>query len=142
MSRFRFELNLSSMAVCHDTIADDQPKAGPLPDTFGREERLKEVRPNIFWDTRSVIVDLHEELMILAPCENSYVSSSVDRIGRVVDEIGPHLIQFVAVRGNRRKRAIVLSFQRDAFQFVGQHGEGALDPFMDIDILQGGAAFV
>src|SRR6185295_1540981 len=80
----RFEFNLSPVAVGHDAIADDQPEPGPFADPLRGKKRLKEVRANIFRDACSVIVDLHENLMIFAPRSDSHFSLSIHRVDGVI----------------------------------------------------------
>ena len=54
------------MAISHDAIADDQPKSGPFSNAFGGKEWLKNVVANVRRDARAVIMDFHEQMVILA----------------------------------------------------------------------------
>src|SRR5215831_10128432 len=103
------------MSISHDAIADDQTQARAFPDAFRRKKGLKQMGANVLWDAWSVVVDLDEQLMILAPGAESNFSLSIHRIDGIVDEIRPHLVQLVSVCRNLRKRPIILSDQPDPF---------------------------
>ena len=121
MPGLRFKLQLSVVAIGHDAIADDQPESGPLPDALGRKKRFKEVFSHVLRNARPVVVDLHQNVVIVASRANSDLSLAVDRVDRIVDEIRPHLVELVAVGRNVRERPIIIPDQRDPFEFMGQH---------------------
>src|SRR5690242_2595111 len=85
VSRLRFKLELSVVPISDDAIADDQAKSGPLPDALCCEKRFKEVLSNVFGNTRSVVMNFHEQLVILAARPDADLSPTVHGVDRVID---------------------------------------------------------
>src|SRR5262245_17934876 len=103
------------MSISHDAIADDQTESSAFPDALRGKKGLKKMRANVLWDAGSVVVDLDEQLLILAPGAKSNFALSIHRIVGVIEEIRPHLVQLISVCRNLRKRPIIVSDQRHPF---------------------------
>ena len=58
--------------------------------------------------------------------------SSVHRLDGVVDQVGPHLIQFTAISYNVRQVWRVLPLHMDAFELVTQDGQGVFQSGMHV----------
>src|SRR5437867_4108291 len=129
------KLNFAAMSVTNDAVADDQAKAGTGADRFGGEKRFEHVRLHLRRNAGAVVHDFDDELIVLQGCADTDFARALDGVDRVINEIGPYLIEFAAISHNARHGAIEGPNERDVLQFVTQHGQGALDSFMDVHLL-------
>ena len=44
--------------LLNDRVGDSQPEPGTLADFLGREERIEDLRLQLLWDPRPIVVDL------------------------------------------------------------------------------------
>src|SRR5678815_825096 len=84
-----FKFDFSAVTVANDAVADDKAKASSRADWFGGEERLEQVRLNIRRNTRAVVHYLNHQLIVFQAGADADFSGRVDRVNRVIDEIGP-----------------------------------------------------
>jgi hypothetical protein len=95
--------------VTHDYLLDHrQAKAGSL--RFGREERRKEARKRVLWNTRPVVDDAYRDVAgrLVATCHGyrGRDSASVARLDAVANQIAERLAQQDLVAFDDSKRTI------------------------------------
>src|SRR5690242_10241960 len=91
-SRPRLDGDLS--VVVADQPPDDvEPEPHSAADGLGREERVENAFANLIGDARPVISDPHHDALALAGYANVDTAGVGNRIERVVDQIGPYLIE-------------------------------------------------
>ena len=72
-----FEFDFTAMPVSHDAIADNQAKPGAGADGFGGVERLEQVRLDVSRDSRAVVHDFNNQLIVFPACPNANLSVTV-----------------------------------------------------------------
>ena len=131
----RFKFDFTAMTVGHDAVADDQPKTSAGADGFGGEERFEQVRLRLRRNPRPIVNNLNQHLVVFVAGPDTNLAGALDRVYRVINEIGPHLVEFASVGHDARRRAVKGSNQRDVFQFVAEHGQSALDALVNVHLL-------
>jgi hypothetical protein len=129
------ELDFTAVSVGHYAIADNQSKASAWPNRFCRKERLKQVGLNVNGNAGTVVHEFNGQLIALAVSSNTDLAGAVDGINRVVNEIGPYLVEFTGVSHDARNGAIKRPVERRVFQFMTRHQQRALDAFVNINLL-------
>src|SRR5262249_29488392 len=93
----------------HDDVeCQIQPKAGAFPEWFGGEERLEDVLAHVVGDSWPRVADLDPGhlLSIAAGADGQCAASIAHRGGRVVDDVGPYLVEITCVARDFGKRFI------------------------------------
>src|SRR2546425_8484284 len=126
----RFKFNFAAMTVANNAVANDQAKAGPCADRFGGEEWLEHARLDVRRNARTVVHDFDDQLVVFQACADTDFAGALYGVDRVIDQVGPHLIEFAAVSHNTRHGTIECPNEGHIFQFVTEHGQGALNPFV------------
>ena len=90
----RGDLDLTAMPVSHDTLAYGEAETLSRTDALGGEKRLKDVREIFRRDTRAIVDDLHDGLVVVAPGLDRDFSAAVDRISCVIEQVNPDLRKF------------------------------------------------
>src|ERR1035438_5904672 len=129
------EFDFAAVSAPHNAIADHQAQARSRPDAFGGVERLKNMRLHIGWNTAAVVGDLHHHLVVIQKRGDTDFSCSFDRVNGIVEQIGPHLVEFPAISQDPWNRAIVLARDSDVLEFVPEHRQRVLDSLMHVDFL-------
>src|SRR5204863_424828 len=81
-----------------DARGDRQAETGPLALRLGREERLEDARGHLRLDPGPGILNRHLHVTIFHPGLDQDLAPPVHGLYRVVDEVGPHLVEFADVR--------------------------------------------
>src|SRR5215813_13923623 len=93
-----FKFNLAAMTITDDAVADDQAKTGAGTDGLGGEKWLEHPRLDVRGNSRSVVRDFNYQLVVLQAGADADFAGAFYGVDGVINEIGPHLIEFAAVR--------------------------------------------
>src|SRR5208282_1959583 len=88
----RGHLNIASVFF-HNALHRVQTQPSSLPDSFGCEEWLKDVRLDLGRNSGTVIADLDHDAIVLAIRSDSQFALSAHGIDGVIDNVGPDLIE-------------------------------------------------
>src|SRR5579862_8427532 len=88
----RLKGNLAGMLV-YDASGHLQPEASAFSDALGGEEGLEDMVTGVFRDARTVIRDLHQQVVQLAGGANPQLTFAIHGLDRIVDEVRPYLVQ-------------------------------------------------
>src|SRR5947209_6811689 len=91
----RRDLNVTSM-LFHNSLHGVEAEAGAFSNSFGGEERLKDVRLYCGRDSRSIVSNLNHDAPVVAISSNSQLTFPAHRINGIVDQVGPYLIELAA----------------------------------------------
>jgi len=91
------------------TVGNIEAQARPLADRLGGEERLKQPRLNLRRDTRTAVSELDQRVVALTARGNDKVATALHGVDRIVDNIGPYLIELAAVRLKTGQASIVFA---------------------------------
>ncbi len=88
-----------------------KPKPVPCADRLGGEERLEQALLQFRRDAGTVVGDFDQHVLVFrdgAQADQPCRLSSGERVGGVVEQDRPDLIEFAAVSGDARQVAVVL----------------------------------
>src|SRR5690349_14251877 len=91
----RMHLN-ASLVLAHDSLHCIESQAGAFAHAFGGEKGLKDMRLDIVRDSRAGIADLNNDAAIITRSAYAQRTASMHRVNRIVDDVGPHLVQLAA----------------------------------------------
>src|SRR5262249_28615307 len=104
----RLHADRSVVLTGHDGVARGEAQARPLADRFGREEGIADPRLDVLGDARPVVLDLDDRPRVLAASPDPDLPAAVHRVGGVVEDVGPDLVQLAAERRDvRQVRGVV-----------------------------------
>ena len=92
---FRSDLNIPPVLL-HDPLHSIQTESRPFPNSLGGEERFENVGLHLTRNPWTVIADLNYDAGILAISSDSKLAFSVHGVNRVINDVGPDLIEFAA----------------------------------------------
>src|SRR5215471_13646214 len=101
------------MPADDDAPADVQPKAGALANWLGGEERLEDPLPDVGGYARPGVTDIDHKLVAVQRGPDCQRARPLHRRHRVVDQVGPHLVELAREAGNRRNVMTVVSDDGD-----------------------------
>src|SRR5438034_5976164 len=130
-----FKFDFAAMTVSDDAVADDETQASAGADGFRGEKRLEHPSLHLRRNAGAIIHDFDDYLVVFQARADTDFAGAVYGDDGVINQIGPHLIEFAAISRNARHRAIKRPNQRHVFQFVTEHGQSALDTFVDVHLL-------
>src|SRR5579863_7452920 len=79
--------------LLHDSLNRVEAKPCALPNSFGGEERFKDMRLDLRRNSRTVVADLNNSATVFAIGSHAKFASAPHRIDGVIDDVGPNLIQ-------------------------------------------------
>ncbi len=130
------------MLVCDDVVDGVEAEAGSLTGLLRGEERFEDALLDRGRDLRAVVLDLHHDAVVLQRrCHDDLPvvdARLADRICRVVDQVGPHLVEAAAMGGDPGKAGVEGTDHCDAGRLRLQDEEGVVDALRHVDILHGG----
>ena len=104
VARARLEPQVTVVLVDDDPPGDVEPQPGALAERLGGEERLEDAVPDLFGDTGAGVADLDEQVRPRpGPCARSACPCPSMAPDRVVDQVGPHLVELGGVGRHRRQ---------------------------------------
>src|SRR5262249_34025748 len=90
---FRTDLNRAPMLL-HNSQCGVESEACALADCLSSKEGLKDVRLNVGRNSRTIVGDFNHHAIVFAIGSHSKFAFAAHRVDSVVDNVGPHLIQF------------------------------------------------
>ena len=91
------------MTIGNNSVADNQSEASAGTHRFGREKRLEHVRLNFRGNAWPVVNDFDYNLIVFPAGSNTDFAGAIDRVDGIINEVGPHLIKFVAISQDARQ---------------------------------------
>ena len=84
----------------HDSVNRVEAESGSLANPFGREKWLEDAWLHFRRYARSAVTDLDYDAIIILKCPNIQIAFAIHRVGCVVDQICPDLVQLTAEGAN------------------------------------------
>jgi hypothetical protein len=119
----------------NDATGDIETQSRPFAYLFGREEGVENALMDLCRDPWSIITDLDTDSRPVMRGADGDRPRSLKRIQRIVQEIHPDLVELSTVGMQNRKLRVILALNPNIPHLVVQQGQGDLDPFMEIDLL-------
>src|SRR5512145_2480166 len=94
----RVDVDLPAVTLHDDSAGQVEPEPGALADLLGREERLEGVGGDLLGHTVAGIPDLDDDGAVIGVRPDRERPLALHGVDRVVDEVGPHLVE-LAGRG-------------------------------------------
>src|SRR5262249_4141230 len=127
----------------HDALDRVQAETSALPDALGREEGLKDVGLDFGGDSWAAVTNLHHDATVVTIGPNSKLALAAHGVNRVVDDVGPNLVQLAAEGIHQKRQGLIITFHSHTlFELVVQDGERGFEALYDIDILYGSLVHV
>ena len=88
------------MVLADDAINGVETESRTFADILRSKKRLEDARLNVCRNPGPVVCDLHHNAIAFAVCtdRDSPVAVTVESIDRIIEQIGPDLIQLAAIR--------------------------------------------
>ena len=119
-----------------DSVGRVEAQARPLAHRFGGEERIEDLAGEVGGNARTVIADLDHDASPSRAGADGEDATPLHRIDRVVDQVGPHLIELATVRIDTGEVLVVIALHADTLlPFVTQDRQGVVETFMHVDLL-------
>src|SRR2546425_6015914 len=106
------------MTVADNAVTDDEAETGAGADGFRGKKRFEHVRLHLRWNARAVIDDFDDQLIVFQRSADADLPGAIDGMNRVIDQVGPNLVEFAAISHDARQGAIESPNERHVFQFV------------------------
>src|SRR6185437_3274820 len=120
---FRSDLNISAMLL-HNPLNCVQPESGPLSNALSCEKRFEDVGLHVRWNSRAIISNLNHNASVVAIGAHPKLALAVHRIDRVIDDVGPDLVELAAERIHQQRNSLIIALHRySLFQFMVQNSE-------------------
>src|SRR5919106_4007330 len=131
---------VAAVALDHDAPADVEAEAGALADRLGGVEGLEDVGQDRLGDARAGVGDLDDQAVAVAAGADGQPALAVHAlhgVDGVLDQVGPDLVELAGVGRQQRQRPVVVAHHLDArLQLVLEHGQGRLQPLVEVEPLQ------
>lgn len=124
------------MAGNDDAVGNVKAQSRSFTDRLRREKRIEDFALNIFGNARAVIGDFDDDVLIRIARFDRDGSLVFDGANGVVEEVGPHLVQFASIHSRLGQFFLIVANDFNARRhLVAQNGQGVVDAHMDIDFL-------
>src|SRR6266511_1728897 len=139
--RRRLQSDLAAMAADDDLPRDVQAQAGPFPDLLGGEERLEDAGPDLVGHPGTGVPDLdHDAIVLDGGGSHRELAVPAHRVGRIVDEVRPDLVQLSGKSRDPRQAAVVVTDDLDVVaELVTEHRQRGIEPFVHVERLERGS---
>ncbi len=124
-----------SSVTIRQAVSSPRPVARTLK--LRGEERLEDARKVVFRDATAIVLDFDNIVSAFAPRAHRNRSTPVCRVDRVVEDVGPDLIERIAEDSHGGKVVIVDPLEGDVPHPVSQYDQRILQSLMEIDDLFG-----
>ncbi len=97
----RGDMQVAVMPIYNNSICDIQAQTSAFANTFRGEKWLEDMLLHRLWNTRPVVRDLHYNTFMLVACtypDMLLPYHVLHRVTRVIQQVGPDLIEFTAIR--------------------------------------------
>src|SRR5262245_37557799 len=98
-----------------------------MPLLFRREEGLEDAAELLRRDAAATVRDLDHRAVALAAGADRNGPRSAHRVDRVVDDVGPDLVETAAERPDGRQAPVVVAPDLHILEAVGEDCQGVLD---------------
>lgn len=124
------------MAVDDDPPGRIETEPGAMADILGGEEGIEDPVAQLAGDPRSVVGDLHLGAVSVQPGAQGDRALLTERIDRVVDQVGPDLVELGPARDQRRQGGVVITCDRDlgVLELVSEDRDRRLQALVHIDL--------
>ncbi len=126
------------MSLHDDVMADVEPQTGSLARRFGGEERIEHLGQRVGRDPVSRIPDAHHHPRFLQRRPHRQLAAPVHGGYRIVDDVGPHLVQLAAVPLDAGDVLVELAPHRHVLEPALQHHQRVIQAVVDVDRLDPG----
>src|SRR6185436_495432 len=101
--------------LLHDTVSDGEAETGAAADAFRRKERIVNFDHVLGIDADTIVGYLHRQRILFAIVRRQHDAavSVSDRVTRVENEVGEHLLQLHRIAEDRRQFSVVLADNLD-----------------------------
>src|SRR5579883_924327 len=128
-------LNIT-FVLANDTLNGIEAKSGTLPNSLRSKERFEDVGPNLRRDSRAIVADLDHHATILPEGADAQLAFTLHGIDRVVDDVGPDLIQLASEGVNQQRNRIIFPLYRNSVLQLMIHDRERIFQALDyVDIL-------
>ena len=131
---FRLDLDLTTVPVSHDALADCQAETFSRTDTLCSEKRFEDVGENLGWNAGSVVRDFHDRLIVLAPRSNGKLATAVHRIRGIIEQVHPHLREFARIAAHAAAVYGKVLGHMNVLELMVKSRECAFDLLLNVDI--------
>src|SRR5258708_14191102 len=115
----------------------------PISNSLCCKERLEDVGLHLGRNSWSVIANLNYNATVVAVGSNSQLSFSAHGIDGIVDDVGPHLVEFAPERIHQQRYPLVVAlYSHSLLQFMVENRERSFQALHDIDALDRGLVHV
>ena len=125
LAGFRLDLDLTTVPVSHNALADCQAETFSRTDALCREKRLEDVREILRENSRAIVDDLHDRLIVVTPRFDRDFAMAIHRIRRVIEEIHPHLRKFARIAAHAAAVGGKMPADANPLELVIQNRKGA-----------------
>src|SRR5580658_11055665 len=117
-----------------DDAADDiETQTGAFADPLGGEKRIEDAGDLVGRNAGAVVGNLNQNVIIFARRADGEFAAVLHGISRIVDKIGPDLIQFAPAGHDFRKIGGVVAYDSDsAFELMIHDGESGFEAALDV----------
>src|SRR5579872_104172 len=131
----RLDLNVSPM-LPDNPLHCVKAQARALADSLSGEEGLNNMRLYFGRNAVAVVSNLNYNAAVIAIGPDSKFTIAAHGINRVVDEVGPDLIEFTAERIHQQRNRLVIAMHSHAMlKLVVENRQGCFEALHDVDIL-------
>src|SRR5690242_4587458 len=100
--------------LLNDSVNRVEAQSRTFANRLRCEERLEDAIANLRRNSRTVVSNLNQDAAKLGYRSYQQRAALVHRVNRVIDEVGPNLVELAAARANPGNRAVVLAYYVNA----------------------------
>src|SRR6202789_1330372 len=131
----RTQLNISAVLL-NNALDRVEAQARAFPNSFGREKRFEDVGLYLFRNSWTVVANLDYYATVIAIGSDAKFALAVHRVNRVIDNVGPDLVEFASKRIYEEGNALVVTLHHDSlFQLVVQDRKRGLQALYHVYVL-------
>ena len=124
------------MSTFDNLAAAAQTQTGALATRFRGETCFEDPLLQFWRNAGPVVLNLNHHPPIIGTGAQDDLTLAIHCVRGVLDQVGPDLIEFAAIRHDLREiRSILLSDADALFEFSAQDQQGAIQSFMNVDAL-------
>src|SRR5438270_5253471 len=102
----------AAFVLAHNALHRIQSQTGALAHALGGEKRFEDVRLDIGRNAGTIIANLNHDGAIIAIDSNPQRAFAAHGINRIIDDIGPYLVQFTAERIHQKRDWLIVTLYR------------------------------
>src|SRR5215204_5378951 len=133
-ARLGVDADRATVALLDDASCDVKTKTRALAHVLCGVERLECAGRYVPWHAGAGVADFNDDVSPVSPGRYSQSAGAVHRVDGVIDEVGPHLVEFAGV-GLDPGDDTVVTHDVDVVELVAEHHQGAFEAVADVDAL-------